>query len=585
MDRRTFIRASSLALAANTFPPRGFSTDPKRPNVVLILIDDLGWWDLGVNGNEYVETPVIDRLAREGVRMSHFYATPLCSPTRACLLTGRHYQRTGVVEPHDRGRYWMRTDEVTLGEVLQKHGYRTAVVGKWHLGDHMKYHPNNRGFDESFGLWSPGAGDIPNYFNSEELFHNRQRVGTWGYVTDVLTDYAVGFVEKNRATPFFLYLPYNVVHSPYMVPDNYLEKYLMKGLPLWDARIYGMATNLDENIGRLLKTLDNAGVRENTIVIFASDNGGVSRYFNAGLRGAKGDVYEGGVRVPFFARWPGKFPAGVTVNAMAHHIDIFPTLCELTGTPLPADRKLDGKSILSLLRKGSAESPHQYLFHQWNCVRPLLTEPSTPPANLFPDEVPCFKPNWAVRNARGYKLVKSMKSANPREELFDLEADPGETQDLAADHPEIVRELRGEFERWFAEVTAGHDYARPAIEVGRPDENPVRLEVKWAESEVESGSVRWRIEVMQMGQYEVGVKYASEAADAGSKLSIRAGNSEIEHVVQATGSRTLFQTFFVGRLNLSKGQSILEMKPISAGGEQFVLRQRFRSEIWLKKVD
>ena len=291
---------------------------------------------------------------------------------------------------------------------------------------------------------------------------------------------------------------------------------------------------------------------------------------------------------------------------MAQDIDVFATLCELIGAELPLDRKIDGKSILALLRKGSEESPHQYLFHQWNRVRPLMTPlPTPPPATLGPADREGFHLNWAVRNRRGYKLVvtSSRADAMPQMELFDLENDPGETEDISAQHSDIVLELRGEFEKWFTDVTAGQDYAsRVPIEVGRQDENPVEFPeyVLWAEpvgkkvqpnyhegtgdtidhwSEV-SDFVRWKIEVVQSGHYEVILNYGCRPSDAGSRLLIQAGNSEVEHVVRSTGGRTIFQSRVVGTLQLDKGLTTLAIKPLSiAGRELFALHK-----IWLNKL-
>ena len=584
-------------------PPKLAAQD--KPNIVLIVTDDQGWWDVGAYGNKSIETPAMDRLAREGVRFTDFYVSPVCAPTRASLMTGRYYQRTGVFDTY-KGRFNLHMDEVTLGDVFRNQGYRTALVGKWHLGQYMKYHPNNRGFDEFFGPW-PYEG-LHRYLDADELFWNIQPVRTTGYITDVLNDQAISFIERNRGKPFFLYLAHNAPHSPFRVPDKYIEKYLKEGLPLREAQVYGMITSLDDNLGRLLKTIDQAGIRKNTVVIFMSDNGGVSRYFRAGLRGQKGTVYEGGIRVPFIARWPGKFPAGATVQAMVQDIDVFPTLCGLIGASLPTGRKIDGKSILSLLRDGDGKSPHEYLFHQWNRVQPLLASPSPErAATVDPGDQRGFRPNWAVRDARGYKLVRYLMSgwgnsdAQPDLQLFDLTNDPGETNDIAAEHPGIVRELRNEFEKWFADVTCGQDYSlRVPIEVGRQDENPVPIEITWGEpdgkkvrpayhgdigdtvddwSEVED-AVRWKLEVVRSGRYEVILSYGCRRGDGGSEIRIAVGNSKIQHTVHETAGRNVFRRLEVGTLKLAEGPAILEIKPLSIVGREVMALHR----IWLKRV-
>ena len=561
---------------------------PARPNVILVITDDQGWWDVGIHGNPHIETPVLDRIAREGVRFERFYGSPVCTPTRAALMTGRHYQRTGAIDTY-RGRDVMSADEITLGQVFRSQGYRTACIGKWHLGRYMKYHPNERGFEEFFGFWQYGF--INRYDDSDELWHNKQRVVTTGYVTDVLTDQALAWLEQNRSKPFFLYLAYNAPHSPYLVPDAYIARYLKQGLPLQEARIYGMITAVDGNLGRLLAALERWKLAENTVVIFMSDNGGVSRYYSCGLRGAKGSVYEGGVRVPFLVRWPGQFPADRVIPTPARDIDIFPTLCELIGAAPPKDRKLDGRSVLGLLRQGEGPAPRTHFFHQWNRVRPLL-DPADP-AEAPPDERKAFRPNWAVYDVRGYKL-------HATGELFDLSRDPGEQHDIAREHPEAVGELRRRFEEFFHDVTAGQSYGRVAIEVGREDENPVELDLAWSErvgkkvravyrhynrDTIEDWSepadaVSWKIEVVRAGRFEVALEYGCPPGEAGSRYEITAGRSRLEAVVQATAGRLVFQSFPAGSLTLERGSALFQIRPLAIRGRELMTLHK----VWLRRV-
>ncbi len=541
-----------------------------RPNVILIMTDDQGWWDLSCHGNPVLKTPVMDSIAAEGVEFTRFYASPVCTPTRASLMTGRYYQRTGAIDTY-MGRDTLNGDEVTLGQVFQSAGYRTGLIGKWHLGRYMRYHPNQRGFDTFFGFWQYGF--INRYDDSDELWSNAKPVISVGYVTDVLTDAAIEFVKASRDRPFFLYVPYNAPHGPYLAPDELIKRYLDAGLPLRDARIDAMIASLDANIGRLLDTVDRQGLRDNTIVIFMTDNGGVSSHYKAGLRGGKATVYEGGVRVPFFVRWPGKVPAGAKVDVPAQHIDIFPTLCELIGAELPAGRKIDGKSIKTLIETGSGPAPHKYLYHQWNRVRP------------DPDQ------NWAVQDGR-YKLAKG--------ELFDLESDPGEKTDIAAQHPGKVRELREVFEAWFADVTAGQDYGRVPIEVGRADENPVEIDLTWGEpvgkkvkptyrhynrDTIEDWSdkddaVRWKIDVVEPGDYEVVVSYGCRPGDEGATFAVTVGESSVECRVEPRAGREVFQDATVGTLTLSKGPATLEIKPTRIVGQELMALHK----IWLRRL-
>jgi arylsulfatase A len=571
-----------------------------KPNIFLIVTDDQGWWDLGVHGNPVLETPTLNRLAAEGVRFTHFYASPVCTPTRASLMTGRHYQRTGAFDTY-MGRDTLSAEEVILPQLLQKQGYRTSLVGKWHLGRYRKYHPLERGFQDFFGFWQYGF--INRYFDSEELFDDQQPVATRGYITDVLTDQAIRRIEQHRQDRFFLYLAYNAPHSPFQAPDSLVEKYLEKRLPLREAQIYAMLDSLDQNIHRLLQSLEANGLRENTLVIFMSDNGGVSRYFKAGLRAGKGTVYEGGVRVPFIARWPGRFPAGAVVDAMAQHVDLLPTLCEISGASPPAGRIIDGRSLLPLLLAGKGSSPHEVVYHQWNRVRPLVVLPDAAAGwSGASDGAPVV--SWAIRDANGRKLVattdRSKPAAQDRFELFDLAKDPGESHDLAASHPEEVKALKIRFEKWFGEVTTGQSFTRVPIEVGKPDENPVEIDILWGEPHgkkvsptyfnynrdtIENWSepqdfVAWKIDVITPGKFEVILSYGCDPADAGSRLSVQADSSSVSHRTEATASRTAFRPLSIGVLSLKAGPQTLSIQPVTiVGKELFALHK-----VWLKHL-
>jgi len=485
-------------------------------------------------------------------------------------MTGRHYQRTGAVDTF-KGLDVMDARETTIADVFRKAGYRTGCFGKWHLGRYAKYHPNSRGFEEYLGFWQYGFTN--RYDDSDQLWHNRERILTTGYITDVLTDAAIDFIKANRAHPFFLYVPYNAPHSPHLVPDPYIERYLKKGVPLRDARIYGMITCIDENIARLLKTLEETGLSSSTLVIFMTDNGGVSQYYKAGLRAGKGTVYEGGVRVPLFLRFPGQFPAGLKLDAMAQHIDLLPTLCELIGAPLPAARPVDGKSLLPLISSTGGPSPHKYLFHQWNRGRPS------------PDE------SWAAFDGR-FKLANG--------ELFDLAEDPGEKKNIAADQPEKARELRAAFLAWFADVTSGRDYTRVPIEVGRNDENPVELDVTWADAAGEKvkpqyhnyirdsidhwtqagDAVRWKIDVVAAGRYEIQLVYGCDPADAGSTYSVSSGRARLEGKTNPTAGAKIFRPETAGDLELPAGPATLEIKTEKLTGRELMTLHK----VWLRRV-
>jgi arylsulfatase A-like enzyme len=526
-----------------------------RPNVLLIMTDDQGWPELGVHGNPVIETPNLDRLAGEGVRLSRFYCSPVCTPTRAALLTGRYPQRSGAIDTY-MGRDTMAADEVTVAEVLRGVGYRTGQFGKWHLGRYARYHPQSRGFDDYFGFWQYGF--INRYFDSPELFEGRTPVITTGYVTDVLTDRALRFIEENRARPFFCYVPYNAPHAPNLAPDALVAKYLRKGLSLSDAQIYGMIDSVDQNVGRLLAALDRLALRDNTLVLFLTDNGFVSRHYTAGLRGRKGTVFEGGIRVPFLARWPGRIPAGKVVDVPAQHIDVLPTLCEAAGAPLPAGRKLDGVSILGLLRNAGGPAPHRYLFHQWTRVRPSS------------------ETNWAVHEGN-WKLAEG--------KLYDLARDPGEEKDLAGEEPERAQTMRRAFLDWFAEVTAGQEYQRVPIEIGREDEDPVEIDLAWADpvggvvpryvhynrDHTENWSrpgdaLTWKVEVTRAGRYELRAAYGCLPADAGGAFRVTCGPARLESRTEAGGGPAVYVRRVLGVLDLTPGKHQLRMEATAVPG-------------------
>lgn len=291
------------------------------PNIVLILTDDQGWGDLGMHGNQWLSTPNTDRIATEGAQFERFFVSPLCAPTRASLLTGRYHLRTGTASVTG-GLETMRSEEITIAEALKAAGYATACFGKWHNGEHYPENPSGQGFDEFFGFC---AGHWRNYFDPI-LEKNGQPVNTTGFITNIITDSALSFIERNQDRPFFCYIPYNAPHEPFQVSDRYFDVYKAKGLDDRTAAIYGMCENMDMNIGRILKTLEKLGLDENTIVIFATDNGPNGQRYNGGMKGTKGSVDEGGVRAPLFIRWPAKIKPGTLVKQLSAHIDIFPTI-------------------------------------------------------------------------------------------------------------------------------------------------------------------------------------------------------------------------------------------------------------------
>lgn len=488
----------------------------KRPNIVLVLTDDQGWGDLSYHGNDSIDTPVLDQLAKTGVAIDRFYVSPVCAPTRASLLTGRYHLRTGCTWVTHRKEV-MRSAETTLAEILKSAGYRTGIFGKWHNGAQYPNDPNGQGFDEFYGF---SAGHWNNYFNST-LTHNQEEVSFDGYIIDELTDKALQFIETNQQRPFFCYLPYNTPHSPMQVPDRYFEKYKAKGLTDFNACAYGMVENIDDNVGRVLATLDSLELSENTIFIFTTDNGPNGWRYNGGMKGRKAWVDEGGIRVPFFIKYPdGKLTGGRTLKELAAHIDILPTLLDLADLTVPDSLQLDGKSLLPVLLDSTANWPERniYTFPIANHLKP------------YPG---------SVRNNQ-YRLVFERDSSIT---LYDMLKDPGQKEDIAALHPGIVEELSQSYLKLYAGVTAAGT-APPPIPLGYPESPVTRLPAPeahleggvhfivdpgWANDWVtnwgsEQDQVSWALQNETAGSYQVSILYACPEVAVGSTFELWIGD-------------------------------------------------------------
>ena len=554
-----------------------------RPNILFIMTDDQGYWDTGATGNPHIDTPNMDRIATEGVQFRRYYAAPVCAPTRAGIMTGRYYLRTGLYNTRFGGDS-LGKGEVTVAQLLQKAGYRTGLFGKWHLGKYPGYQPQECGFDEFFGHYH---GHIERYHFPDQVFHNGRKVEARGYVTDLFTESAIDFIDhaaRSSERPFFCALMYNAPHSPWLLDtshfgqpegDKLLKKYLDRGLPIREARIYALIERVDQNIGRVLKKIQSLGIAGKTLVVFTSDNGGVSRFWNGGMKGRKASPYEGGVRAPCFVRWPGVVPAESTVQAQVSHVDWLPTFCELADAPLPDDRTIDGQSLVPLLKAGKGTEHHHYVYHTWDRYTPN------------PDK------RWSISDQR-WKLV-GMFAADARPnpdkwQLYDLQTDPGETRNVRQKHPEIVKRLRTEFVRWFKDVTNGIEYEPVRIPVGHPDAKSVEISPSWAkwtgkqihytfdgydwdtiDGWKEPGErAVWRLDVQRAGTYRVRLSYGCRPLDAGGVLRLRAGASTLEHRVMATATADQFGVFESGRLPLRKGPCELTAEVVSAPGKELM---------------
>ncbi|MEE8523621.1 MAG: sulfatase-like hydrolase/transferase [Thermoanaerobaculia bacterium] len=445
------------------------AVEARRPNVLIIITDDQGYADAGFQGSERIPTPHIDALARAGVRFGSGYVShPFCSPSRAGLLTGRYPQRFG----HENNPAYLPADEsvglpvseLTLADVLQEAGYVTGLVGKWHLGAAPPFYPRRRGFDEFFGFLGGGhdyfeaappggrrsggrrSGDPPEEY-TVALERNGRPVELDAYLTDVLTDEATAFVRRHHQRPFLLLLSYNAPHTPYQAPPRYRDRFA--DIPDGDCRTYAaMIAAVDAGVGRVLAALREFDLDRRTLIFFLSDNGGQLRYRcadNAPLRGGKGTVFEGGIRVPFLATWPGRLPAGVTYQQPVTALDIFPTAAAAAGVDRSGRPALDGVDLLPYLTGDRESAPHASLYWRFGNGA-----------------------GWAVRQGR-WKLVKQRR----RRALFDLQSDIGERRNLAARHPALVRELTAAYRSWSEEMV-GPRWPNPGREKAAPSDEKAK---------------------------------------------------------------------------------------------------------------
>ena len=429
-------RRTLLFTAASAALPGALAKS--RPNIILIMTDDQGYGDVARHGNPIIQTPHLDQLHDESVRLMDFHVSPTCAPTRSSLMTGRHEFKNGITHTIlERER--MSLKSTTIAQVLKAAGYSTGIFGKWHLGDAEPYRPEKRGFDEVFihgcgGIGQKYAGtcaDAPgnSYFNPA-ILHNGRFEKTQGYCTDVFFRQAMHWIGSQQK-PFFAYITPNAPHAPLDCPPEYEAKYTGK-VPAPTAKYFGMVTNIDDNLGRLLALLKEKKLERDTLLIFMNDNGGTGgvKVFNDGMHGSKGTPYLGGTRAMGFWRWPGTLKPA-PVKALAAHLDLFPTLAGLAGAKIPAGIHLDGRSLLPLLENPHAAWADRYLFThvgRW--------EKGQAAASKYA--------KCRVRNTR-YSLV-NMGSAW---ELYDLQTDRGEARNIAAEKPDVVKEMSAVYDRWW----------------------------------------------------------------------------------------------------------------------------------------
>jgi arylsulfatase A-like enzyme len=557
--------------------PGSQGAEPARPNLLIFLADDQGWGDLSVHGNTNLSTPNVDTLARDGALFERFYVCPVCSPTRAEFLTGRYHPRGGVRGVSTGGER-LNLDEKTIGDTFKAAGYATAVFGKWHNGSQYPYHPNGRGFDEFYGFTSGHWGD---YF-SPPLEHNGQLVRGEGYLTDDLASHALAFIEKHREHPFLCYVAFNTPHSPMQVPERFFAKFKDKDLKLryegpqredvaMTRAALAMCENIDWNVGRVLRKLDELKLADNTIVVYFSDNGPNSWRWNSGMKGRKGSTDEGGVRLPLFVRWPGHIKPKTQVAQIAAAIDLLPTLAELAGIPVTKGKPLDGVSLAPLLLGRGGPWPERLIFSHWNG-------------------------KVSVRSQR-YRLDAAGK-------LFDLTQDPGQQRDLSKEEPKVTVRLSKAVDNWKRDVLSALNKEDRPFTVGYREFPTTPLP---ARDGVPHGNVRrsakapncsfftnwtspddritWDIDVATTGPYEVVLYYTCAPADVGAKIEMSFRESRLEGLVAEAHDPPLrgaehdrvprdgesymkdFKPLRLGVMPLRKGRGALTLRALSIPGK------------------
>ncbi|MGL1888634.1 MAG: arylsulfatase [Reichenbachiella sp.] len=573
---RTIIIAGIILFAFQRC--KSHSNNKNKPNIILIVTDDQGWGDLGVNGNSKIETPNIDQLASEGAQFSRFYVSPVCSPTRAEILTGRYHSRGGVYSTSQGGER-LDLDERTIAETFKSENYSTAAYGKWHNGSQPPYHPNNRGFEEFYGFCS---GHWGNYF-SPMLERNGKVVKGDGFIIDDLTNNAIAYIEDKKDDPFFVYLAYNTPHSPMQVPDKWWSKYkdVTPNKHRYDSEekinktlaALALCENIDWNVGRLVDKLESLNLLENTIIIYMSDNGPNGWRWNDGLKGNKGHTDEGGVRSPFIIYWKDKLKPQ-KIDQIAGAIDILPTLTDLAAIPISEDKPLDGLSLKPLLLDQEYLWDDRYIFSHWNG-------------------------NVSLRNQQ-YMLDKD-------NQLFDLIEDPGQHNPIEHPSDSLLSELIGSKSEWTNTVLKELNRNRKEVfpvgfEGSKITQLPARdgtasgtinRSNRWPNSSYftnwtsVSDSIYWDCNLLTKGQYKVTVYYTCSEGTVGSVLSLNQGKNEVQATILESHNPPFdgvefdrfpreesfekdFKALEIGELNLDEGQHFISLKAMEIKENQFI---------------
>ncbi len=526
------------------------SSAAEKPNVILIMTDDQGYGDLGCHGNPVVKTPNIDQLFAESIRFTSFHVSSFCTPSRAALMTGRYPGRTGAYRTSS-GRTMLHRDEQTIANVFSENGYKTGMIGKWHLGDNAPHRPQDRGFGDVVWHRCGGVGQASDFWGNDYFDDTYERNGKFekfeGYCTDVWFEESMRFVEENKEDPFFLYIAPNAPHGPYLVDrkwsDPYRDQIKWRGGP----EFYGMVENIDHNVGLLRAKLEELSLAENTIFIYMTDNGTANgakfdgltsealQGFNAGMRGKKSSVYEGGHRVPFFIHWPkGDLNSGRDVISVSAHIDVLPTLAELCEIAVPATHNPDGISFAEQLKNPEAPPHREYHIVQFQGGPHFRGAPAK-------WEYTCvFKDRWRLIDGK---------------ELYDIEKDPSQREDVAAAHPAVVKELRAVYSPFWESVSPR--MTPVSIDLGNRAENPTVLcSQDWymptGNPPWNFGSIKklprvtgpWKVNVKEAGMYRLTLRQLPVEADkpvVAVRAKVQIAGEEMEMPVEPGSKGVVFE--------------------------------------------
>lgn len=520
----------------------------KTPNVIIIMTDDQGFGDLGINQNPNIITPNIDKFANKSIQFNNFFVSPVCAPTRSSLMTGRYSLRTGVRDTYNGGAI-MSNNETTIAEILREANYATGIFGKWHLGDNYPFRPSEQGFDESLIHLAGGigqVGDFTNYFKGDTsyfdpiLWKNNKQNQYEGYCSDIFAENAIEFIEKNKNNSFFCYLSFNAPHTPLQVPEKYynmykdldpelgfnddLSDFRMNEKDKEDARkIYGMVTNIDDNIGKVINKLKELKIEEETIIIFMTDNGPQQIRYNSSMKGRKGTVYNGGIRVPFYIQYSEKFKESKVINKMSAHIDVLPTILELCNLNVPNDRKIDGQSLVPFINSKSTND--RFLFSYWT--------------RRFPEKYI----NMSIQNDN-YKLVgnNDFDSKIEEFELYDLVEDPNENNNIISQNIETARSFKKEMDNSIDDLLKSKNIKKPPrIIIGSEFENPTILNRNdasgergvWAQNDIYTF---WKVN-FKKGIYDFKFKFKDSIANKGTlftEINNRVYSKKIDKAINNT---------------------------------------------------